>query len=59
MVADVLALRASGAVDGISFPVADPSDSSPFAFVANGLSFTGNDLLVASRGIMHGFFLAK
>ncbi|WP_049785337.1 PEP-CTERM sorting domain-containing protein [Nitrosomonas sp. Is79A3] len=37
---------ASVTVDGINFLIADPSGPSPFSFVANGLSFAGNDLVV-------------
>lgn len=33
-------------VNGTNFPIADPVGSAPFSFVANGLSFTGNDLAV-------------
>ena len=33
-------------VNGTNFPIADPAGSAPFSFVANGLSFTGNDLAV-------------
>lgn len=38
---------ASVTVDGTNFPIVDPLGSAPFAFVANGLSFTGNDLVVS------------
>lgn len=33
-------------VNGTNFPIAEPAGSAPFSFVANGLSFTGNDLSV-------------
>ena len=38
---------ASVTVGGTSFAIADPIGSAPFAFVADGLSFSGNDLVVS------------
>ena len=37
---------ASVMVDGNLFSIAEPVGSAPFAFTANGFSFTGNDLVV-------------
>ena len=47
MVADVLALRKAALLMASTSRLPIPSDPSSFAFVTNGLSFTGNDLLVA------------
>ncbi|MGZ0020026.1 FxDxF family PEP-CTERM protein [Nitrosomonas sp. wSCUT-2] len=38
---------ASVTVGGTNFAIADPIGSAPFAFVADGLSFSGNDLVVS------------
>lgn len=50
---------ASVTVDGINFPIADPSDPSPFSFVANGLPFTGNDLVVTIQRNNAWVFLSE
>lgn len=50
---------ASVTVDGINFPIADPSGPSPFSFVANGLSFTGNDLVVTIQRNNAWVFLSE
>ena len=50
---------ASVTVDGINFPIADPSGPSPFSFVANGLSFTGNDLVVTIQRNNSWVFLSE
>ena len=50
---------ASVDVNGINFPISDPAGSAPFAFVANGLSFTGNDLSVTIHRSNAWVFLSE
>ncbi|MDP1787248.1 FxDxF family PEP-CTERM protein [Nitrosomonas sp.] len=50
---------ASVTVDGINFPIAEPSGPFPFSFVANGLSFTGNDLVVSIQRNNSWVFLSE
>jgi len=50
---------ASVTVDGINFPIADPIGSAPFSFVANGFSFTGNDLVVSIQRNNAWVFLSE
>ncbi|MBX3617231.1 hypothetical protein [Nitrosomonas sp.] len=42
-----------------NFAIADPVGSAPFAFVTDGLSFSGNDLVVSITRAGLGCFLAK
>ena len=46
-------------VNGINFLISDPAGSAPFAFVANGLSFTGNDLAVTIHRSNAWVFLSE
>ena len=50
---------ASVDVNGINFLISDPAGSAPFAFVANGLSFTGNDLAVTIHRSNSWVFLSE
>lgn len=50
---------ASVDVNGINFLISDPAGSAPFAFVANGLSFTGNDLAVTIHRSNAWVFLSE
>lgn len=50
---------ASVTVDGTTFPITDPLGSSPFAFVADGLSFSGNDLVVSITRSNSWVFLSE
>ncbi|MBX9917534.1 MAG: FxDxF family PEP-CTERM protein [Nitrosomonas sp.] len=50
---------ASVDVNGINFPISDPAGSAPFAFVANGLAFTGNDLAVTIHRSNAWVFLSE
>jgi len=50
---------ASVTVDGTTFPIADPLGSAPFAFVADGLSFSGNDLVVSITRSNSWVFLSE
>ena len=50
---------ASVDVDGKNFPISDPTGSAPFSFVADGLSFTGNDLAVTIHRSSAWVFLSE
>ncbi|MBT9612004.1 MAG: PEP-CTERM sorting domain-containing protein [Burkholderiales bacterium] len=46
-------------VDGNLFTIAEPAGSAPFAFAANGFSFTGNDLVVTLNRKNQWVFLSE
>ena len=50
---------ASVDVNGINFLISDPAGSAPFSFVANGLTFTGNDLAVTIHRSNSWVFLSE
>lgn len=46
-------------VDGNLFTIAEPAGSAPFAFAANGFSFTGNDIVVTLNRKNQWVFLSE